>query len=109
MNSGYIKISNTPVKKPHEFWIRETNESITYIQILDYNIELGFKCELIKLYSDHYNKTITYLKPSYFENYKMCSFIDYFDIENKIYKYESDLEDYKKNLFKEIFDNEIII
>ena len=107
MNSGYIKISNTPVRKPHEFWIRESNGSITYIQILDYNIELGFKCELIKLYSDHYNKTITYLKPSCFNNYKMCSFIDYFDIENKIYKYESDLEDYKKNLFKNIFYEDI--
>ena len=102
MNS-YIKFSNTPVRKPHEFWIHESNGSITYIQILDHNIELGFKCKLIKLYSDHYNKTITYLKPSCFKNYKMCFVIDYFDIENKIYKYESNLEDYKKNLFKEIF------
>ena len=103
MNSGVIKFSNTHVRKPHEFWVHELKDSITYIQILDYNIELGFKCELIKLYPDHYNKTITYLKPSCFKNYKKCSFIDYFDIENKVNKYEYDLEDYKKNLFKEIF------
>lgn len=103
MNSGIIKFGNTPVRTPDEFWINESKESITYIQILDYNIELGFKCELIKLYSDHYSKTITYLKPYYFKNYKKCSFINYFDIENKIYKYESDLEDYKKDLFKMIF------
>lgn len=103
MNSGCIKIDKTPTRKPHEFWIHELKESTTYIQILDYDIELGFKCELIKLYSDHYNKTITYLKPSCFKNYKKCSFIDYFDIENKIYKYESDLEGYKKDLFKKVF------
>lgn len=109
MNSGSIKFGNTPVRTPNEFWVYELKGSVTYIQILDYNIELGFKCELIKLYSDHYNKTITYLKPSCFKNYKKCSFIDYFDIENKIYKYEFDLENYKKDLFKKIFDNERII
>jgi hypothetical protein len=103
MNSGCIKIGKTPVRKHHEFWIHELTGSTTYIQILDYNIEFGFKCELIKLYSDHYNKTITYLKPSCFKNYKICSFIDYFDIENKVYKYESDLKCYKKDLFKKIF------
>ena len=103
MNSGRIKFGNTPIRTPHEFWIHKLKESITYIQILDYNIELGFKCELIKLYPDHYNKTITYLKPSCFKNYKMCSFIDYFDIENKIYIYESNLKEYKNELFKKIF------
>ena len=103
MNSGCIKFGNTVVRRFHEFWVHKLKESITYIQILDYNIELGFKCELIKLYPDHYNKTITYLKPSCFKNYQMCSFIDYFDIENKIYIYESNLKEYKNELFKKIF------
>ena len=102
MKTFPLKVNIDPFKKFHKYWIRKS-KYITYIHILSYNIELGFKCELIKLSPDHYNKTITYLKPSCFKNYKMCSFIDYFDIENKIYIYESNLKEYKKNLFKKIF------
>lgn len=103
MNSGFIKFGNTLVRKPHEFWIHELKESITYIQILNYNIELGFKCELIKLYPDHYSKTEAYLKPYYFQNYKKIGCYEYLDIEEMVKAYESDLEDYKKDLFKSIF------
>jgi hypothetical protein len=35
--------------------------------------------------------------------------MDYLDIKYMVDKYESDLEDYKKDLFKKIFDNERII
>lgn len=109
MKSGHIKFNNIPVIKPHEFWIHESNGNITYIHILDYNLEFGFKCELIKLYPDHYSKTETYLKPYCFQNYKKCTLMDYLDIEDMVKEYESNLDDYKKDLFKKIFDNERII
>ena len=88
--------------KFHKYWIRKS-KYITYIHILDYNLEFGFKCELIKLYPDHYFKTTIYLQPYYFQNYTKCTAMDYFDIEDKVKEYESDLEDYKKDLFKKIF------
>lgn len=72
--------------KIQKYWIRKS-KYITYIHILDYNIELVFKCELIKLYSDHYSKTQAYLKPYYFQNYKKCTFMDYFYIKDKVDKY----------------------
>lgn len=102
MKTFSLKINIEAFKKFHKYWIRRS-KYITYIHILDYNIELGFKCELIKLYSDHYSITETYLKPYYFQNYKQCTLMEYFDIKDKVKEYESDLEDYKKDLFKKIF------
>lgn len=104
MKTFAVKVNIDPFKKFHKYWIRKS-KYITYIRILDYNIELGFKCELIKLHPDHYSKTETYLKPYYFNNYKKCTSSNYFDIEDKVNEYESDLEDYKKDLFKKIFLN----
>lgn len=108
METFSLKVDIDPLKKVHKYWIRKS-KYITYIHILDYHLEFGFKCELIKLYPDHYSKTEAYLKPYYFQNYKSCTAMDYFDIEDRVKAYESDLEDYKKDLFKEIFDNERII
>jgi hypothetical protein len=68
MKTFAVKVNIDPFKKFHKYWIRKS-KYITYIRILDYNIELGFKCELIKLHPDHYSKTETYLKPYYFKNY----------------------------------------
>ena len=108
METFPLKVRTDFFKKHHKYWIRKSKYT-TYIRILDYNLELGFKCELIKLYPDHYSKTESYLNPYYFHNYKSCTAMDYFDIEDKVKEYESDLEDYKKDLFKRVFDNERII
>lgn len=108
MESFSLKVRMDPLKKIHKYWIRKSKYT-TYIHILDYNLEFGFKCELIKLYPDHYSKTEAYLKPYYFQNYKKCTLMDYLDIEDRVKEYESDLEDYKKDLFKKVFDNERII
>lgn len=103
MGTFSLKVRTKFFRKHHKYWILKSKYTTTYIRILDYNLELGFKCELIKLYSDHYSKTEAYLKPHYFYNYKSCTAMDYFDIEDKVKEYESDLEDYKKDLFKKIF------
>lgn len=103
MESFSLKVCTEFFKKHHKYWILKSKYTTTYIRILEYNIELGFKCELIKLHSDHYSKTETYLKPYYFQNYKKIEYYKYLDIEEMVKEYESDLEDYKKNLFKEIF------
>ena len=89
-------------KKCHKYWIRKS-KYITYIHILEYSLDFGFKCELIKLYSDHYFKTKIYLQPYCFQNYEKIGCYEYLDIEEMVKEYESDLEDYKKDLFKRIF------
>lgn len=104
MKTFPLKVNIDPFKKFHKYWIHKS-KYITYIHILSYNIELGFKCELIKLSPDHYSKTETYLKSYYFQNYNVITPYEYLGIEEKVKEYESDLEDYKKNLFKEIFLN----
>lgn len=102
METFSFKVDIDSLKKIHKYWIRKSIYT-TYIRILDYNIELGFKCELIKLYSDHYSKTETYLNPYYFQKYKKITSYEYLDIEEKVKEYESDLEDYKNDLFKKVF------
>ena len=102
METFSLKVRTDFFKKHHKYWIRKSKYT-TYIRILDYNLDLGFKCELIKLYPDHYFKTNIYLQPYYFQNYKKIGCYEYFDIEDKVKEYESDLEDYKKDLFKRIF------
>ena len=102
METFSLKVQMEFFKKFHKYWIRKSKYT-TYIHILEYSLDFGFKCELIKLYSDHYSKTETYLQPHYFQNYKKIEYYEYLDIEEMVKEYESDLEDYKKNLFKEIF------
>ena len=104
METFSLKVCMYFLKKIHKFWIRKSKYT-TYIRILEHSVELGFKCELIKLYPDHYSKTETYLKPYYFQNYKKIEYYEYLDIKEMVDKYESDLEDYKNDLFKEVFLN----
>lgn len=103
METFSLKVRTEFFKKHHKYWILKSKYTTTYIRILEYNVELGFKCKLIKLYPNHYFKTTIYLQPYYFQNYTKCTAMDYFDIEDKVKEYESDLEDYKKDLFKKIF------
>lgn len=103
MKTFSLKVRTEFFKKLHKYWILKSKYTTTYIKILEHNVELGFKCELIKLYSDHYSKTETYLQSHYFQNYKKIGCYEYLDIEEMVKEYESDLEDYKKNLFKRIF------
>lgn len=104
METFSFKFNIDSLKKIHKYWILKSKYT-TYIHILDYNLEFGFKCELIKLYPDHYSKTEAYLKPYYFQNYKKIDCYEYLDIEEMVKEYESDLEDYKNDLFKRIFLN----
>lgn len=101
METFSLKSRKEIFKKIHKYWIRKSKYT-TYIRIFDYE-GLKFKCELIKLYPDHYSKTVIYLNNYCFKNYTKCTAMDYFDIEDKVKEYESDLEYYKKDLFKKIF------
>lgn len=103
METFSLKVRTEFFKKTHKYWILKSKCTSTYIRILEHNLELGFKCELIKLYSDHYFKTKIYLQPYFFQNYNKIDCYEYLNIEDKVKEYESDLEDYKNELFKKIF------
>ena len=98
MKTFSSKIRTEFFKKIHKHWILKSKYATTYIHILEHSVDLGFKCELIKLYPDHYFKTNIYLQPYSFQNYKKIGCYEYL-----VKEYESDLEDYKKDLFKKIF------
>lgn len=103
METFSLKVRTEFFKNLHKYWILKSKYTTTYIRILEHNVELGFKCELIELYPNHYFKTKIYLRPYCFQNYNKCTAMDYFDIEDKVKEYEFDLENYKKDLFKRIF------
>lgn len=95
------KLSN--IEAIHKFRILKQKNSISYIKILSYNIELGFKCKIIKVYNHKVTESTCWLTPNSVLNYPLCSQTVYFDIENKTSKYDGLLKRYKLKLFKEMF------
>ena len=96
-----VKLSNIGVI--HKFRVLKQKNSISYIKILSYNFELGFKCKIIKVYNHKVTKSTCWLNPSIVLNYPLCSQMVYFDIEDKANEYDDSLRLYKLELFKEIF------